>query len=71
MLYDPLPAVRVAVVLGICSICDQYWELIPADVIKDLIHCMVNDMAYDGASADVRGAVFRVRHINTVDGRLY
>ena len=60
MLFDPLPAVRAAVASGICSICEKYWELLPGEVIKDLIGSVVNDLAYDSSSPDVRAAVFRV-----------
>jgi len=61
MLYDPLPAIRAAVVSGTCSICEKYWELLPGEIIKDLINCIINDLAYDFSSIEVRASVFRVR----------
>ena len=57
--------VRIITVQGMCQAYRVYWELIPAATIKALVLHLVQDLAWDSASADVRVAVVKVT-ISTV-----
>lgn len=57
---DPSHAVRVVVVSGICRVSAIYWEFIPAEKIRTLISTIVQKLAWDSSSADVRHAVVKV-----------
>lgn len=60
MLNDPYPAARVTAVLGVCRICATYWDLIPVDVVKKLMADVVQELAWDTSSVEVRTAVVQV-----------
>ncbi|XP_048367247.1 condensin-2 complex subunit G2-like isoform X1 [Sphaerodactylus townsendi] len=59
LLEDPQPLVRSTGVLGVSKIALKYWELIPATVLADLLKKLVEDLAFDTTSADVRCSVFK------------
>lgn len=60
MLSDPYPPVRTIAIIGVCRICATFWELIPTDLIKDLLKKIVGDLAWDTSSVEVRVAVSQV-----------
>ena len=60
LLEDPEPMLRLIAVRGVCRIVGLYWELIPATVVQDFLKRVIDDMANDCNSADVRAAVFKV-----------
>ena len=57
---DPCPAVRVVAVQGVCRICNVFWEMIPPATTKAFIIKLVQELANDSGSSDVRVAVFMV-----------
>ncbi|KAL8164934.1 UNVERIFIED_CONTAM: hypothetical protein K2H54_017316 [Gekko kuhli] len=59
LLEDPHPLVRSTGVLGGSKIAFKYWELIPATVLADLLKKLIEDLAFDTTSADVRCSVFK------------
>ncbi|XP_060104048.1 condensin-2 complex subunit G2 [Heteronotia binoei] len=59
LLEDPHPLVRSTGVLGVSKIAFKYWELIPATVLADLLKKLIEDLAFDTTSADVRCSVFK------------
>ncbi|XP_039204522.1 condensin-2 complex subunit G2 isoform X1 [Crotalus tigris] len=59
LLEDPQPLVRSTGVLGVSKITCKYWEMIPATVIAGLLKTLIEDLAFDASSADVRCAVFK------------
>ncbi|XP_078576354.1 condensin-2 complex subunit G2-like [Branchiostoma floridae x Branchiostoma japonicum] len=59
LLEDPEPMLRLIAVRGVCRIVGLYWELIPATVVQDFLKRVIDDMANDCNSADVRAAVFK------------
>ncbi|XP_041372219.1 condensin-2 complex subunit G2-like [Gigantopelta aegis] len=59
LLFDPSHTVRIVVIQGVCRIMSLYWELIPAMVIKAFITPLVQELAHDASSAEVRHAVFK------------
>ncbi|XP_054847532.1 condensin-2 complex subunit G2 [Eublepharis macularius] len=59
LLEDPQPLVRSTGVLGVSKIAFKYWELIPASVLADLLQKLIEDLAFDTSSADVRCSVFK------------
>ncbi|KAM6452051.1 condensin-2 complex subunit G2 isoform 1-T2 [Liasis olivaceus] len=59
LLEDPQPLVRSTGVLGVSKIAFKYWEMIPAVVLADLLKTLIEDLAFDTSSADVRCAVFK------------
>nr|XP_034984741.1 condensin-2 complex subunit G2 isoform X1 [Zootoca vivipara] len=59
LLEDPQPLVRSTGVLGVSKIAFKYWEIIPANVLADLLKTLIEDLAFDAASADVRCSVFK------------
>ena len=61
MLVDPCPMIRVIAVLGVCKIMSGYWDMIPGRVIKNILLELVQKLARDSSSADVRGAVLEVQ----------
>jgi hypothetical protein len=60
LMYDPCPTVRATTIQGVCQICKNYWELIPPNIIIGFMQNLINDLAWDGSSADVRVIVLRV-----------
>uniref|UniRef100_A0A8D0L9X4 Non-SMC condensin II complex subunit G2 n=1 Tax=Sphenodon punctatus TaxID=8508 RepID=A0A8D0L9X4_SPHPU len=59
LLEDPQPLVRSTGVLGVSKIAFKYWEMIPAAVLADLLKKLIEDLAFDVTSADVRCSVFK------------
>ncbi|XP_020635366.3 condensin-2 complex subunit G2 isoform X1 [Pogona vitticeps] len=59
LLEDPQPLVRSTGVLGVSKIAFKYWEMIPATVLADLLRTLIEDLAFDTTSADVRCSVFK------------
>ncbi|XP_066483949.1 condensin-2 complex subunit G2 [Tiliqua scincoides] len=59
LLEDPQPLVRSTGVLGVSKIAFKYWEMIPATVLADLLKTLIEDLAFDTTSADVRCCVFK------------
>ncbi|XP_062377592.1 condensin-2 complex subunit G2 [Sardina pilchardus] len=58
LLDDQQPLVRSTAVLGTCTVLSKCWEFIPSDIIGDLLKKLVQQLAYDASSPDVRCAVF-------------
>ncbi|XP_071503358.1 condensin-2 complex subunit G2-like [Diadema antillarum] len=58
-LDDPCPVVRVTGIQGVCRILGVFWELIPAHVLTTFLSKLIQDMAFDVSSTDVRIAVFK------------
>ncbi|XP_021243904.1 condensin-2 complex subunit G2 isoform X2 [Numida meleagris] len=69
LLEDPHPVVRSTGVLGVCQITSKYWEMIPPAVIADLLKKLIEELACDVTSADVRCSVFKCLPI-TLDNKL-
>ncbi|XP_071943321.1 condensin-2 complex subunit G2-like isoform X2 [Antedon mediterranea] len=59
LLYDPCVVVRTTCVIGICRIISVFWELIPLKTSEDLLTKLVQDLARDVSSTDVRAAVYK------------
>lgn len=59
LLQDSSVAVRVTAILGVCKVVATYWEMIPAIVIKTFLQELVENLAWDTASVDVRVAVLQ------------
>ncbi|KAJ7322173.1 hypothetical protein JRQ81_018460 [Phrynocephalus forsythii] len=59
LLEDPQPLVRSTGVLGVSKIAFKFWEMIPATVLADLLRTLIEDLAFDTTSADVRCSVFK------------
>lgn len=57
---DPVVLVRASTVHGVCHILSVYWELIPKAVIQTFLLKLLQDLAWDASSADVRTAVLTV-----------
>ena len=62
---------RVIAIQGVCSICNAYWELIPANVIQAFLRVLVEELAWDTASAIVRVAVIKVIFIRGGKGKQF
>ncbi|XP_030855770.1 condensin-2 complex subunit G2 [Strongylocentrotus purpuratus] len=58
-LQDPCPVLRVTGVQGVCRILGMFWELIPAHVLTTFLSKLIQDMAFDASSSDVRVSVFK------------
>ncbi|XP_041457703.1 condensin-2 complex subunit G2-like [Lytechinus variegatus] len=58
-LTDQCPVLRVTGVQGVCRILGMYWELIPAHVLTAFLTKLIQDMAFDTSSSDVRVSVFK------------
>lgn len=61
LLEDPVPRVRSQAVLGVFRIMSLFWELMPSVTIKNIITKVIQDLAFDSSSADVRESVVKVR----------
>lgn len=57
LLYDESVAVRCIAVTGVCRVLGVFWELIPEHTIRVLLAHVVNDLAHDSSSSNVRVAV--------------
>ena len=60
LLEDPVPTVRSQAVLGVFRIMSLFWELMPSVTIKNIVTKVMQDLAFDSASADVRESVVKV-----------
>lgn len=47
-------------VKGVCSIISRYWEFLPTATIAWFVNRLVSDMAWDGATPEVRASVLHV-----------
>jgi hypothetical protein len=61
LLEDPVPAIRSQTVLGVFHVMSLYWELMPTITIKNIVTKVIQDLAFDSSSADVRESVVKVR----------
>ncbi|XP_033124191.1 condensin-2 complex subunit G2-like [Anneissia japonica] len=59
LLNDPCVVVRKTCVIGICRIFNVFWELIPIKTLEDLLGKLIQDLARDVSSTDVRAAVYK------------
>ncbi len=57
---DPCPIVRVTTIQGVTKVCNVFWEVIPAATISAYLNKLAHDLAWDGASSEVRVAVLKV-----------
>ncbi len=57
---DPVVTVRATTALGVCRVLSVYWTLIPGAMIQTLLTCLLQDLAWDASSGDVRTAVVTV-----------
>ncbi|XP_061177520.1 condensin-2 complex subunit G2-like isoform X5 [Saccostrea echinata] len=69
LLEDPIPAIRSQTVLGVFRIMSLFWELMPSVTIKNIITKVIQDLAFDSTSADVRESVIKGL-TNLVDNHL-
>lgn len=60
LLEDPVPQVRSISVLGVFSVMQSYWEMIPQQTLKFLTVKLLQDCLSDSSSADVRESVIKV-----------
>ena len=58
---DQSVMVRCSCINGVCCILSYYWEMIPAHVIREISRTLINELAFDTASSDIRVAVLQVR----------
>ncbi|XP_048765257.2 condensin-2 complex subunit G2-like isoform X2 [Ostrea edulis] len=59
LLEDPVPAIRSQTVLGVFRIMSLFWELMPSVTIKNIVTKVIQDLAFDSSSADVRESVVK------------
>lgn len=59
LLMDSCPSIRSRTILGVCQILSAYWQMIPKEVIKTYITTLIEDLAWDGAAAEVRESVLK------------
>ena len=58
--------VRAATALGVCRVLSVYWELIPKATIQTFLLKLLQDLAWDASSADVRTSVVTVRSCSEI-----
>ncbi len=66
LLEDPVVVVRATTVQGVFKILNLFWELIPAAVIQSFLIKLLQDLAWDSASSDVRVAVLVVSCVKSL-----
>ncbi|XP_032090653.1 condensin-2 complex subunit G2 [Thamnophis elegans] len=59
LLEDPQPAIRSTGVLAVSKITCKYWKMIPAALLAEFLKTLIEDLAFDASSADVRCTVFK------------
>ncbi|XP_026536708.1 condensin-2 complex subunit G2 [Notechis scutatus] len=59
LLDDPQPLIRSTGVLAVSKVTYRYWEMIPEVMLAQLLQTLIEDLAFDASSADVRCAVFK------------
>ncbi|XP_070585572.1 condensin-2 complex subunit G2 isoform X2 [Erythrolamprus reginae] len=58
LLEDPEPRVRSTGILAVSKVTFKYWDMIPTDVVADLLRILIEELAFDTSSDDVRCSVF-------------
>ena len=61
LLYDPFPNIRRLSVTGVLQVMKAYWEVIPAETLKNLVVTIIQDLLVDANSSGVRQSVIKVR----------
>ncbi|GAB1606710.1 hypothetical protein Ahia01_000953600 [Argonauta hians] len=59
LLMDPCPSIRSRTIVGVCQMLSAYWQMIPKEVIKSYITTLIEDLAWDSSSAEVRESVLK------------
>lgn len=59
LLMDSCPSIRSRSILGVCQILSAYWQMIPKEVIRTYVTTLIEDLAWDGAAAEVRESVLK------------
>lgn len=59
LLTDPCHLVRITAVKGTCSILNNYWLMIPSQIIKTIFQKLLSDLLCDASSAEVRTQVVK------------
>ena len=60
LLRDRAVVVRVVAILGVCRVISTFWDITPSTVIKTFLQELVENLAWDTASINVRVAVLQV-----------
>lgn len=58
-MYDESVTVRTVAIEGIFRVLNAYWEMLPDEIIRVLLSRLVNDIAFDTASSNIRLAVLQ------------
>lgn len=58
LLKDPDHEVRTNAVLGVCNILKEYWEVLPINTTHTILKFLVDTLAFDSSSANVRYSLF-------------
>lgn len=58
LLKDPDHQVRTNAVLGVCNILKEYWEVLPINATHTILKFLVDTLAFDSSSANVRYSLF-------------
>ena len=66
LLYDPFPKVRSLSIKGLSKVMTEFWEMIPADTVKNLVLTLIQDLLADASSSDVRQGVVKVSLLKSV-----
>ncbi|XP_068208708.1 condensin-2 complex subunit G2-like isoform X2 [Palaemon carinicauda] len=59
LLTDPCHLVRITAIKGTCDILNNYWLLIPSQVIKTIFQKLISELLCDSSSAEVRTQVIK------------
>ncbi|KAF0295151.1 Condensin-2 complex subunit G2 [Amphibalanus amphitrite] len=54
LLQEASHLVRAAAAKGVCRALSQFWDMMPQDCLKQMMKVLLQDMAYDAASVEVR-----------------
>jgi len=57
ILRDECPEIRTVAIAGVCKILFSFWQLIPEEIIKNVINIMIKELVVDASSHKVRAAV--------------
>ena len=58
LLKDPDHQVRTNAVLGVCNILKEYWEVLPINTTHTILKFLIDTLAFDSSSANVRYSLF-------------
>jgi len=58
LLKDPDHQVRSNAVLGVCNILKEYWEVLPINTTHNILKFLIDTLAFDSSSANVRYSLF-------------